>query len=353
MSPDRLVLLITKQLSASLSAEEAEELQQLLREDDHRQAYQLLHKFWHQQAEAAAPDKEKALARVLENIREESVCEVAPLPRQTPDKKQLPLRKAVVAAAALVVLAAGYWRLAGRNTPTQDAVALKPAVPTAADSVVEKQNAKGTRSIIILADGSKVWLNADSRLQYPVAFEGATREVELSGEAFFDVAKNKQKPFIIRLKKGMVKVLGTSFNIKAYDDAPLVETSVATGRVVFIPGAAAGGQTTDSIVLTHDRKAVYHINAGTVETLATSSATDKAWTEGKLIFDQSPIEEIAAVLERNFGKQVIINDEELKSYRFTGSFANDRIEDILYYLSKSKPFTYRITETQVTLSALQ
>jgi ferric-dicitrate binding protein FerR (iron transport regulator) len=63
--------------------------------------------------------------------------------------------------------------------------------------------------------------------------------------------------------------------------------------------------------------------------------------------------EIAITLERNFGKQVIINDEELQDYHLTGSFENNRLEDILYYLSKSKPFTYRITETQVILSALQ
>lgn len=71
----------------------------------------------------------------------------------------------------------------------------------ATGKLIEKQNAKGTRSVIALADGSKVWLNADSRLQYPTAFDGTTREVYLSGEAFFDVSKNKLKPFIIHQKR--------------------------------------------------------------------------------------------------------------------------------------------------------
>lgn len=354
MSSDRLVFLLTKQLSASLSAEEEAELQQLLLRDDNRQSYYLLKKYWKKENDDTTPDVEKALTGVLQKISEEKANEPIEAPLITPSKKRsFSLRKVAMLATVVVLLAAGFLLLTQNGNIVTNSTALNTAVEATDGSMVEKQNAKGTRSIITLADGSKVWLNADSKLQYPVAFEGSTREVWLSGEAFFDVAKNKQKPFIIHLKKGTVKVLGTSFNIKAYDNSPSVETSVATGRVVFIPTPSRSGKKADSVVLTKDKKAVYSVTTETVQTLPTSSAADKAWTEGKLIFNNSPMIEIAETLERNFGKEVIINDEELRTYRFTGPFENDRLEDILYYLSKSKPFTYRITETQVILSALR
>ena len=113
----------------------------------------------------------------------------------------------------------------------------------------QKQNAKGVKSTIELADGSKIWLNADSKVQYPALFNGSTREVYLNGEAFFDIAKNPSKPFIIHLSNGTVRVLGTSFNIKAYDNEPVVETSVATGKVAFIP-KLKNNQRADTVFLT-------------------------------------------------------------------------------------------------------
>ncbi|HEU4470798.1 MAG TPA: FecR domain-containing protein [Flavisolibacter sp.] len=351
MLSDRFLQLITKQLSASLSTEEEKELDILLEEDNNRQAYFLLKKFW--EKEHSTPDVERALTRVLQRISDENAQLPLQPTRVEPVNKRRFLIRASVALVALAFAITGYFYFTDKTKEGSGSLATSSGVHATANPVVEKYNAKGTRSIITLADGSKVWLNADSKLQYPTAFEGNTREVWLSGEAFFDVTKNKQRPFIIHLKKGTVKVLGTSFNIKAYDNASKVETSVSTGRVVFIPAQPLSGKKPDEVVLTKDHKAIYSPRNGNLETLATKSTLDKAWTEGKLIFERSAMADIAETLERNFGKPVLINDEELRTYHFSGSFENDRLEDILYYLSKTKPFTYRITESQVILSALR
>lgn len=345
MFSDHLAFLLSKQLSSSLTAEEEKELHILLQDEEARQSYQHLKRFWQEKEAAKSPNVDKALQAVMAQIQEEPIESVR--------EKRQPIRSYAFALAAFVLLITiGVFYFAKKSS-SAEIVASNNAQSKSPQGLVEKQNTKGTRSIITLADGSKVWLNADSRLQYPVAFEGATREVTLSGEAFFDVAKNKQKPFIIHLKNGTVKVLGTSFNIKAYDNSPSVETSVSTGRVAFIPARLSSGKKADTVFLTKDLKAVYTIETGAVKTMATSSKTDKAWTEGKLVFDGSSMDEVATTLERYFGKQVLINDEGIRAYHLTGTFEENSAEEILYYLSKSKPFTYRITETQIILSAVR
>lgn len=345
MFPDRFITLVSKQLSSSLTKEEEAELQQLLVDPALLTQYEHLKKFWQNQPQNTQPDVEQSLQKVLTAIREVEP-EVVPVNRRN--------RFRWFAGAAMVVLV-GAMTVVLWPKATNELVAKEgsPALSTASTDTkhwLDKQNAKGTRSVITLVDGSKVWLNADSRLEYPASFGGNTREVRLSGEAFFDVAKNKTKPFIIHLKNGTVRVLGTSFNIKAYDTDGVVETSVATGKVAFIPKKEGN---TDTTFLTHNLKAVYSLKTGLVKTISTLSNMDKAWTEGKLIFANTSMDEIAATLERYFGKQVVINDEQLRSYRLTGSFENNSAEEILYYLSLIRPFTYRITETQIILSAMQ
>ncbi|RYF98834.1 MAG: FecR family protein, partial [Chitinophagaceae bacterium] len=186
-------------------------------------------------------------------------------------------------------------------------------------------------------------------VQYPASFSGNTREVYLNGEAFFDIAKNPSKPFIIHLSNGTVRVLGTSFNIKAYDNEPVVETSVATGKVAFIP-KLKNRQRPDTVFLTPNNKVVYRINEEKITTQTTISAEDKGWTEGKMVFRSTLFRDIAKELERNFGKRVVFRDAEVGNFRLTGSFQNDPLADILFYLSKSKSFTYTITDEEIAIS---
>lgn len=346
MFSDRFTYLIMKEFSSVLTPEEKAELQACRNLPENEEIYQQLKYFWNEKNEHQVPDIEKALQQVMGTIEQEQVTTVQ---KVTP-VRSLRISYWVAAAVLLIVVTTALFFLT-KKTSHDSLIATE--FQGSKNGFVEKQNAKGTRSIIVLADGSKVWLNADSRLQYPSSFEGTTREVSLSGEAFFEVSKNKLKPFIIHLKNGTVRVVGTSFNIKAYDNSPLIETSVATGKVAFIPTKSSSGKKVDTVFLTPDLKAVYTIQTGITETISTVSKIDKAWTEGKLVFNGTSMDEVATTLERYFGKQVLINDELLRSYHLTGTFENNSAEEILYYLSKSKPFTYRITETQIILSAVQ
>jgi transmembrane sensor len=144
-------------------------------------------------------------------------------------------------------------------------------------------------------------------------------------------------------------VLGTSFNIKAYDNEPVVETSVATGKVAFIP-RLKNNRKADTVFLTPNNKVVYRLDEEKIITAATVSSEDKAWTEGKMIFRSMSFEEIAVELERNFGKKVLFRNEEARNYRLTGSFQNNSLAEILFYLSKTKAFSYTISDEEIVIS---
>jgi ferric-dicitrate binding protein FerR (iron transport regulator) len=152
----------------------------------------------------------------------------------------------------------------------------------------------------------------------------------------------------VHLKKGTIKVLGTSFNIRAYENEP-VQTAVVTGKVAFIPRYEGTRKISDTILVTPDVKVTYTASSGTLIKGNTIGSEDKAWTEGRLIFRNATLEEIGASLQRNFNKQVEFEANAPRQYRLTGSFHNNSLEDIMYYLSKSKAFHYRITDSTLVI----
>jgi ferric-dicitrate binding protein FerR (iron transport regulator) len=227
-------------------------------------------------------------------------------------------------------------------------------------SVVQQTNPKGTRSQIHLADGSTVWLNADSHLSYPKTFAGALREVSLEGEAFFTVTPNPKQPFVVRLKTGSVRVLGTSFNIRAYAGDSTVETSVVTGRVAFIPKSVTTGQqpqpgrketilTSDTLFLLPNVRAIQSLNRQAVATQPTVAANQIAWTESKLVFRNTPMGEVAKTLERWYGTPVSLEGESLRQCPLTGTFQNQSLREVMTLIAMTNQFQYELTPTRVTI----
>lgn len=342
MYDNRFLLLMTRKLSGEATQPEMDELAGLLSADPAlKEEADIYTHYWEQQQQEQNVNTELALQKVLGQINKDTETLYSSIDEMP--VKRIPVWKIVTRIAAMLVLLVGLSIGAYKLF-----IHPKPEKPVQAD-LVQKQNAKGVKSTIELADGSKIWLNADSKVQYPALFNGNTREVYLNGEAFFDIAKNPSKPFVIHLSNGTVRVLGTSFNIKAYDNEPVIETSVATGKVAFIP-KLKNNQKADTIFLTPNNKVVYRVMEEKIITAVTVSAEDKGWTEGKLVFRAMLFKEIAIELERNFGKKVVFKDEEVGNFRLTGSFQNNTLAEILYYLSKTKAFTYTISDEEIAIS---
>jgi len=206
-------------------------------------------------------------------------------------------------------------------------------------------NPLGTRTSLTLPDGSKVNLNAGSTLRYPEKFSGIERKVELSGEAFFDVTHDTQKPFIVKTSSINVRVLGTAFNVEAFPDAEEVNTTLVRGKVIL--EKEVDHKTTSITEMEPSERAVYQVKK---QNLSLSKETNLeqyiAWKDKKLVFLDDPIDEVAKKLERWYNVSVQIQGEELKKSHFTGTFTDETIERVLTLLSVSSPIDYKISKAQ-------
>ncbi|MBN2814388.1 MAG: FecR domain-containing protein [Bacteroidales bacterium] len=198
----------------------------------------------------------------------------------------------------------------------------------------------GSRTVVQLSDGTEVNLNYGSKIKYPRNFIGDTREIILSGEAYFDVAHNQQKPFIVKTGKLDVKVLGTEFNVKAYPDDNFISTTLVKGSVALeknLPGEKPKSIET----MIPGQHITYNICSD--KFTSTQGSIDKyiAWKEGRLVFDNESITDIAEQLERIFNVKIEL-DENVKYLTYSVTFFNDPLFLILDLMKETTPITYKV-----------
>ncbi|MDN5204276.1 DUF4974 domain-containing protein [Fulvivirgaceae bacterium BMA10] len=199
---------------------------------------------------------------------------------------------------------------------------------------IEKQTARGQNLIVRLPDGSKIRLNAESKIRFPNKFTSGKREVVLEGEGFFEVEENPNLPFVVTTGEVNTTVLGTSFNVRSYIEESTVQIAVKTGKV-------AVSDKNQELILTPNQVATYDNQKHFVmEEKDISSLI--AWTDGGFIFDQKPLEEITAQLERRYDVDITIDDPALKRIRITLKQKGESLTTVLNILSKSGGFDYEI-----------
>ncbi|WP_369012541.1 FecR family protein [Flavobacterium anhuiense] len=174
----------------------------------------------------------------------------------------------------------------------------------------------GEHAQIKLSDGTKIWLNAGSVLKYPKEFKGDTREVYLSGEAFFDVAKDKKHPFIIHTNKMDTKVLGTSFNVQAYPDQTTQEVSVATGRV-----NVKSTVTEENVYVTPGQKVVFKSQDNKLQAFKDIPVnTISLWRKNIMVFEETPLPEVVATINRNYNVSIEVKNKSLNDLKISAYF---------------------------------
>lgn len=252
--------------------------------------------------------------------------------KQTIRKNQLKkalLRFQIPAAALLIFALVCYWVLE-RNAGDSSATFA---------TTVSTQN--GERTSFLLPDGTKVSLNSNSQLMFPEEFTGNLRQVELSGEAFFEVTPKREAPFIVHTTAMDVRVLGTAFNVEAFPGAPVVNTTLVHGKVTL--ESEIGHETTTLAELNPYERVTFHVDNHQVEIHRETNLEQYiGWKDGKLVFLNSSIEEVAKKLELWYDVSVQIHGESLKRLHFTATFTNETIEQVLNLLKISYPFEYRI-----------
>lgn len=197
----------------------------------------------------------------------------------------------------------------------------------------------GSRTVVHLSDGSEVHLNYGSKLKYPQVFIGDTREVSLTGEGYFKVAHNPEKPFIVSTGEMKVKALGTTFNVLAYADNPIVETTLVEGKVVLELnenetkvkpiGTMVPGQHTS-----------YNLATGKISSTYGKVKNYVSWKDGKLVFEDTPISQVAEKLGRMYNVEIELEDE-IKDYYYTVTFVDEPLFQILDLMAIATPIIYR------------
>jgi ferric-dicitrate binding protein FerR (iron transport regulator) len=237
------------------------------------------------------------------------------------------------AAVLMAVMAGGWWLWRGRGEArlvadalqkSQSKMAPEPgrqATPEPRGQVTQEPTG---RQFIHLPDGSTVLLNEGSRLNYPDNFSNSKREVELIGEAYFDIREEKGRPFIVRAGKTTTTVLGTSFNIMAYPGGKAVTVTVITGKV------RVGDDKERSHILTPNQQILVTERTEPVVQDRVNVENVMAWKERYMVFDNISLEEAATIISNKYGVNVVLTDDGLKQYKISATFLDKRsLEQVL------------------------
>jgi transmembrane sensor len=362
MSHDqRINLLISLQLSGEATPEELKELEMLVRNNPELlEKVENIKKVWKHLARRSTGLAESSFEKHLHRLKKENF-ESNVLSGTTSDVQQVsPVRKKYyrilsMAAAASILL---FWFLSRTAEHTE----VKPINNTVSTKVGDKANIK-------LPDGSKVWLNGGSKITYVEDFRNKTREVYLSGEAFFDVAKDKTKPFIIHTRTINLKVLGTAFNVRSYDNEKETETALVHGsvevtllnnpdkKIVLKPGEKllVKNIPVDTLQSYKKQKRDEETPIAVLTNMhyygTDSSSVETSWTKNQLEFNDEPLDKIALNLERWFNVRVTIVNESLKKEKYTATIEeDDKLEDFLEALKLAEGFHYSIKNREVVIS---
>ncbi len=243
--------------------------------------------------------------------------------------------------------------------------------------VNEIKVARGAKTNLQLPDGSKVWVNSDSKLTYAETFSGAVREVYLEGEAYFDVVKDPAHPFIVHTSGIDVRVLGTAFNVKAYKSESTIEATLVHGMIEV---TKTGQPNAPKVILKPHEKLIFDkdltikqsnhtslpssensktepVNIKPVITItplakniADSAIIETAWVYNRLTFEEERFDNLAVKMERWFNVKISIHNDRVKSYKLTGSFENETIEEALNELKYLVSFNYKMQGREIIIN---
>ncbi len=185
----------------------------------------------------------------------------------------------------------------------------------------------GQKQMVELPDGTKVYLNSESDLSYNTEFGNDTREVTFSGEAFFEVTRNADKPFIVKTKHIGVEVLGTTFNFRAFADKGDYQLDLKTGKVLFYSMDPETGETMEQIILNPGEKGTYTTSSNSILKQKSINANYLSWHTGILEFVNCPLDEVVSAIETAYNVDIEI-DPLLASNKLTARFQNQKLESI-------------------------
>jgi len=368
---NRAWVLIARKLTGEASEDELQELQAHL--EDHPEwqlTFDLTHAYWFQNPGTPPLEREPAwdVDAAVDRIVRSEFTTGRPEPEThhvAPVRRYIGKHPVLWASAAAFVLAViGLAVLRSYHRPAE-------ITPTPLQAIHENriETRPGSRSRLLLPDGSTVWVNAGSTLTYPSSFSSLNRECTLEGEAFFDIVKNPAHPFIVHTSSLNIRVLGTAFNVKAYSRDKTIETTLIRGCIAV----SIKSKPNEEITLKPNEKLVVANNDSTLQTNMGGHRTDKkteeaqvnickptyeshtgtiietSWVNNKLIFQDEEFRDLALQMERWYGVDIQFASAKPSALRFTGTFQEETIQQALDALKLTADFNYTIHGNQITI----
>ena len=355
-------LIIVRFLSGTVTTEEAESLIQHLEEDgNNRLSYFVVKRIW---LESINKSKNKRLVdnswERLKLRMEESENEVS----SARDKNiKFSWRKLAVAASiSILVATSAFFGFQNYRTSQFGAREHQINAPL------------GSRSNIVLPDGSTVWLNSGSKLTYGYNFGKKEREVSLVGEAFFDVKYQNNTSFIVNTSDLRIKVLGTKFNIKSYPDEKIIETTLIKGKVEV--KLITTDKSIAPLIMAPNQKLIYTKKDGStsldpiknlkepaskedIQEIKTRNIQivniidpqeESSWKDGRLIIKSETLGSLARKLERYYNVHISFQNDSIKNFKYSGTLDEVTIEEVLRALESTSPIRFEINKNQVILA---
>jgi transmembrane sensor len=349
-----LAALLGKYADGSISAAEKHELFEFIAYKENESVIKQyflsqLNDFKTESSEPEVFDREKVFSRIFSELK----LEKAPAENNMDLKnRSVRIRRTLVRAVGVAAALTGAFFLGSyystRNTGTAEA-------PVREITYTEIRAPFGSNSEVYLPDGSQVRLNAGSSIRYSTDFNEGNRDLLLTGEAYFKVAKNTDLPLIVKAGMIYVKATGTEFNVKAYDDEETIETTLVEGKVEITRTEERKSDEV-KVNLNPNQKAIFIKNSGSfsLNDILISPKVDvdqvSAWTKGRLVIRGEKLESLCQKLQRKYDVSFVYMDEEIKSFRFNGILLDETLEQVLNAIKLSAPIYYNLTGKTVYLN---
>ena len=369
---ERIWSLMARKLSGEAMPAELEELEQLLRlNPGENYSMEVMQDLWKSRPSFNPSYTENEYRKLSLKLQQLGIDEgkfngddhyIAEEEMPVTVKKRFPWLTASVLLLSGLLFTALYIHKRPDNKITEKEVLAKNEISTR----------YGSKTALVLPDGSKVWLNAGSTLSYGKDYANTLREVNLSGEAFFDVVKNAAKPFVIHTGKMDIKVLGTAFNVKCYPEEKKTETSLIRGsieitlknrpeKIVLKPN--------EKITIADEEPVTTNKTSATAKNHPAPAAPQQvitlghltrepvnnevietSWVDNRLIFSNETFEEIAVKMERWYAVKISFGKGSVRQKRFTGIFENETVGQALSAMQLTTAFTYTMNKDHIIIS---
>ncbi len=364
--------LMSRSLSGETSKEEDALLLDILQQDPTlQQQYNILKHSWANEIRpenGGTGSERKKISRILQLAKVRELLHSADgteiSQRRTKKRRRLVIKVILYSGVSIfIAIAAWLWM---SNTGTAKKSIVQGTKPL---QIIATQN--GSRTRTMLPDGTTVWLNAGSKIYFDNDFAGATRDVRLEGEAYFDVKKNPHRPFIVHTGNIDIKVLGTVFNVRSYPADKTVETTLIRGLVqvtregypqqkpVYLhPNEKLVVQKiieedkTRNRVQAINRPVITYKLAHLDSTIKEIDRVETAWVYNRLEFRGENFDVLAGKLERWYNVNIVFEDENVKQQTFNGSFENETVEQAFTALKTAAPFSFSINGHEIRIRSL-